>query len=83
MTCREATEFLMDYVGGGLPVATRLAFEWHLLKCANCRKYLATYQATVEAGRTAFAPADADGALEVPEELIQAILASLPSAGDA
>lgn len=78
MTCRELYGFLDEFMEGRLDVLTRLAFVGHLTACAACRKYLATYRATIETARLA-ERADALPA-EVPEELIQAILASRAAA---
>ena len=79
MTCREATEFLKDYLSNELAEQTRRSFELHLSVCPNCRRYLAIYRATTELGRRAFddedeAAADAGS----PEELVAAILAAKP-----
>ena len=76
MTCREVADFLMDYLDGGLQPDLRAQFDRHLSVCPNCRAYLATYQATIELGRKAFAVPDADVQTEVPEELVSAILDS-------
>jgi anti-sigma factor RsiW len=74
MTSREVADFLMDYLAGGLEPDLRAQFDRHLRVCPNCRAYLATYQATIELGRNAFAVPDADAQTEVPEELVSAIL---------
>jgi sigma-70-like protein len=52
----------------------RAQFDRHLSACPNCRAYLATYRATIELSRRAFAIADADAQTEVPAELVTAIL---------
>ena len=83
MTCREASEFIADYVSGALPASTRLRFAWHLLKCANCRRYIATYNATIAAGRAAYSDSDESAEGVVPEDLIQAILAARPESPEA
>ena len=75
MTCRELTDFLMDYLAGDLEPGARAEFEGHLALCANCRTYLRQYQDTVAAGRAAFATLGDDTPAEVPEDLVQAILA--------
>lgn len=77
MTCREVADFLLDYVSDTLPADVRAAFERHLGVCPNCRAYLATYRATIELGRAAFAVVDADARDEVPEDLVNAILDSV------
>jgi anti-sigma factor RsiW len=79
MTCRDATDFLADYLAGALAADVRAQFDRHLSLCPNCRAYLATYRATIEVGRTAFAAPDADARVEFPEELMTAILAAVSS----
>jgi predicted anti-sigma-YlaC factor YlaD len=75
VTCREVISFLMDYLSGDLPLRQRLAFQVHLLMCSSCRAYLKTYEQTVKMEKGAFDTTN-DPALEnVPEELVQAILA--------
>ena len=73
MTCRECAEFLSDYLDGELAIEVRLVFESHLSLCPNCVTYLEQFRATVLAGQAAFGD---DAEAVVPEELIQAILAS-------
>jgi anti-sigma factor RsiW len=74
--CRECDAFLVDYVAGELPADVVATFEVHLARCANCRIYLEQYRATIRAGKTACEAAK-EG-LQIPEELIQAILAARP-----
>jgi anti-sigma factor RsiW len=76
MTCRECAEFLSDYLEGDLAIEAREVFERHLSLCPNCVTYLEQFRATVLAGRAAFGD---DSEPDVPEELIQAILASRQS----
>jgi anti-sigma factor RsiW len=75
MTCRELYGFLDEFLDGRLDETTRSDFEGHLDRCASCRKYLATYRATlktaVESER-----ADAPARDMAPEGLVQAILAA-------
>ena len=73
MTCRELTDFILDYLSNELPAALHDAFEQHLALCPNCRAYLTTYELAVRAGKLAFA----DEASEpLPEDLVQAIIAA-------
>jgi anti-sigma factor RsiW len=75
VTCREFADFMMSYLDGELDAATRAAFEQHLTVCRNCVEYLHQYRQTIAAGRLALA-GDAPVPDDVPEELIQAILAA-------
>ena len=76
MTCREFADFMMDYLTGELPAATREPFEWHLSRCRNCQEYLAEYKNTVTAGRLAFRNLDEELPADVPEDLIKAVRAA-------
>lgn len=73
MTCREAAEFIMDYLAGELDAEIVARFEQHLSRCEPCRRYLAGYQATLALERGAVR----DDPCELPEELTQAILEAL------
>jgi hypothetical protein len=68
LSCREALDFLADYLEGELAPVVRVAFERHLAR------YLESYREAIRLGRLAW---DAAGpAADVPEALVQAILAS-------
>lgn len=77
MTCRQVADFLADYLSGALAADIRVQFDRHLSVCPNCQAYLATYRATIELGRKAFAAPDADAQPEVPDELVSAILSAV------
>ena len=77
MTCREVADFLAQYMSGTLSDDARSVFEHHLAVCPNCEAYLATYRATIHAGRRAFATPDADAAGELPADLLAAIVSVL------
>jgi predicted anti-sigma-YlaC factor YlaD len=74
MTCREATEFLFDYLEGNLAEAVIVEFEIHIKKCGWCADYIASYRKTVTLTRTLGSEQPAE--IAVPEELVQAILAA-------
>jgi anti-sigma factor RsiW len=76
MTCREVTEFLSEYLSGDLPSAQRAAFETHLEICPACVTYLQSYRDTVALGKRVFGHPDDPVADDVPEDLVQAILAA-------
>jgi anti-sigma factor RsiW len=73
LTCREVLDFLSDYLEGALPGATRVVFEEHLAACPACAAYLDNFRTTLHAAKSACAP---QAAQAVPEDLVQAILAS-------
>lgn len=76
VTCREFADFMMDFQSGELPSDTHTHFEAHLQACENCRRYLNSYEQTVKLGKGAFDDLDAPLPAEVPESLVQAILAA-------
>jgi anti-sigma factor RsiW len=77
VTCRELTDFLMDYLDGLLPPDTRLAFERHLAVCPPCVAYLESYKRTTQLAAAAFADRPGPAPLPpAPEGLIRAILAA-------
>lgn len=75
ITCRELIEFLMDYLDGNLTPDQRQAFEQHLAVCPDCVAYLENYRVTVALSRAACRD-EAGQADQVPEKLLQAILAA-------
>jgi anti-sigma factor RsiW len=76
VTCREFADFIIDYVSGDLTADVSAPFERHLSRCPSCRAYLAQYRTTVAAGKDAFSTPDGELPDDVPEDLVQAILAS-------
>jgi len=75
LNCREFVDFLMAYLDGELEQAPRSTFECHMSDCPSCETYLRTYEETIRMGRKACEETDALPG-EVPEELVQAILAA-------
>lgn len=81
MLCNHViNEFLMDYLDGSLPEGERSTFEAHLSVCRNCRVYIDTYRQTVAAAKSCMGCAqnDAPPPPQPPEDLVKAILASIP-----
>jgi anti-sigma factor RsiW len=74
VTCREFTDFIAEFLDGGLPGPQRLEFQRHLCRCANCMRYLDSYRTSVTLARRAFADGDAAVPSDVPQELVDAIL---------
>jgi anti-sigma factor RsiW len=76
MTCREFTDFLIDYVDGGLAPLERTTFDGHLAECPDCVTYLRNYEETIRLGKEVCKEEHDAVEDEVPEELVQAILAA-------
>lgn len=75
LTCKQLIESLAEYLDGKLPLSRVAAFKLHLLCCDHCRSYLHNYEATIVASQEALRKEEEDtGPIEVPEDLIQAIL---------
>ncbi len=76
MTCRDILEFLMQYLSGELTAEERAIFEEHLAICPPCVEYLKTYEETIKLGKAALSEPSESVCDEIPEELVQAILAA-------
>jgi anti-sigma factor RsiW len=74
MTCREVTEFLMEYLSDTLPSAQRAVFDEHLRECPECVAYLESYKATLKLEKGAVSHPDEPVPNDLPEELVQIIL---------
>lgn len=57
-------------------MSARAEFERRLAECPDCPLYLKSYEETITLGKAAFADPEAPVPPDVPEELVQAILAS-------
>jgi len=76
MTCREFIDFLIDYFEDDLSAREHAEFKDHLVECPDCTEYLKSYAETITLGNAAFADPDAPVPSDVPEVVVQAILAS-------
>lgn len=76
INCREFLEFLDDYLSQALPPSRVAEFEYHLSGCPPCVAYTKSYEEAVRLGRKAFDPSDDPVPGDVPEDLIQAVLAA-------
>ncbi|HEX6087064.1 MAG TPA: anti-sigma factor [Thermoanaerobaculia bacterium] len=75
MNCSDLiTNFLAEYVEGSLDAAALADFEHHLDVCPSCVAYLQNYRTTIAMTAAAGRAVPAE---EVPEELVQAILAAV------
>ncbi|HEX5043861.1 MAG TPA: zf-HC2 domain-containing protein [Candidatus Polarisedimenticolaceae bacterium] len=80
MTCREFIGLLDSYLAREVPEDQLRQCEQHLAGCASCTAYLHSYQVTVALGRSACQDLDGPVPADVPEELVQALLALRPKA---
>jgi anti-sigma factor RsiW len=76
MTCREFVEFLWRYTANELSPEERATFDAHIAACRHCEKYLRSYRETIRVEKKALLESDDSVPAEVPEDLIEAILAS-------
>ena len=76
MTCREFVDFIMSYLEEEAEPAQRAVFEEHIRSCPPCLTYLDTYRDTVMLGRALCDEPDGPVPEEVPERLVQAVMAA-------
>jgi anti-sigma factor RsiW len=76
MNCQEFVEFLMAYLDGTLEESEREIFRSHMVDCPPCETFLETYRETIRLGKVCFCGDSDDLPEQVPEGLIQAILAA-------
>ena len=76
LSCREFVEFIIDYLEKTLPEAQGLEFDRHLSDCPDCVAYLKSYQETIRLEKTLCCRPDDTLPQDVPEDLVQAILAA-------
>ena len=76
ITCREFEDFILDYLRHDLPLRQRLIFDFHLKMCPECRDYLRAYKDTIEVLQRVYERDEAPLPEEVPEDLIEAVLAA-------
>ncbi len=72
LNCEQANRFIMDYLDNRLDGKVRKQFESHLHMCPNCTPFLEQYRQTVRLAHD-------DGALDVPQEVIEQTLSFLRS----
>jgi len=63
----------MSYLDNDLPDDQRAEFDRHMAACPSCVDYLKTYEKTVQLAKSC---ADDPVPADVPESLVQAILAA-------
>lgn len=48
LTCKDATDLILDYLSKELDSETAAEFEEHLSKCPDCVAFLNTYKRTIQ-----------------------------------
>jgi anti-sigma factor RsiW len=81
VTCREFVDFVMAYLDGDLDAGERASFDAHLAVCPDCVRYLDEYRDTVAVVRLQ-AAGDDELPADVPDDLVQAIVAARKSAAN-
>ena len=76
MNCKEFADFLIHYLEGDLPPEQAEAFDEHLQLCPPCIHYLEAYRHCVKLSKVCCSEHDKPVPEEVPDELINAILAA-------
>ncbi len=76
MTCQEIADYLMQYLEGELTPSQQETFEMHLQECPDCMAYLESYAMTIKASQSAYSDDGCFNMTEIPEDLVNAILAS-------
>lgn len=76
VTCREANEFLDDYLSDELPRKQRLIFEWHIRLCTGCKDYLDRYRHSIDLCRENFYGNSDEAEEEIPEQIMKGIIAA-------
>jgi anti-sigma factor RsiW len=76
LTCRDFVTFLGDYLDGRLSGEQVSRFNEHLSRCPPCVTYTETYLTAVRIGKSVLRDSDESVPADVPEDLVQAILAA-------
>jgi len=76
MTCEVLEDFVVDYVDGSLPSRQRRKFNLHLGACGSCRRFIENYRKTIALNKAVLNDLPEPDAGEMPEALVQAILAA-------
>lgn len=76
LTCEEFERFVHDYQEESLSPRERRTFELHMDLCPMCRVYFATYLRTIELGKRICATGTDATVENLPDDLVNAILAA-------
>ena len=77
MNCRVFVDFIRAFRDGELPDETAREFRQHIGQCAPCEKYLNEYGEVIALAKGAFAEPEDAVPEEVPERLVNAVMAAV------
>lgn len=80
INCKSFDAFIVDYIDDNLKDEEKKIFIRHLIECAPCKKYLEDYQNSIALSEAAFSNDEKNPKKEIPEQLVNAILAARQSA---
>ena len=75
LTCKEFDDFMIDYLGGGLPLWQKYMCWLHVKMCRECAYFIRQYHRVIALEQNAFDSPDSAVPDSVPEELVKAALA--------
>ena len=73
--CKNLENFVVEFLDDQLPEHTKHAFLTHIKECEQCNDYLLSYKKTIDISKAAITENCSTGKTEIPEELVEAILA--------
>lgn len=76
INCESFDTFIVDFLDDNLQKNQKLIFTKHLNECPACKKYLENYKKSVQLSQSVFLSKHQADKQEIPEELVQAILAA-------
>lgn len=79
ITCVEFEDFILAYLEDELNARQRRIFELHLAVCRECRDYLAAYRTAMTVTSDVLDTQTAETLVNVPEDLVSAVLAARTS----
>ncbi len=75
LTCKEFDDFMVDYLGGGLPLWQKYMFWLHVKMCRECAYFIRQYHRVIALEQNAFDSPDSAVPDSVPEDLVKAAMA--------
>ena len=74
--CKSLETFIIDFLDDNLPAHEKRLFIKHIEECEHCDDYLKGYRKSISLSKAALAENKSDEKAEIPEKVIEAILAA-------